>query len=483
MKLQAFEIVSEGGFRLQYASDGTFTIKGLTPQQALACGEWLSTGLPAASQYRIAPATLGDLTRQFKAQVARVQGEGAPGVLQPTLAEQLRTKNDDVARYAALSAEDIAPRMRELRERRGLTRPQVCAAARVSVSYLASIERAQAKPRLDKLLALLTVLDCSLDDFFEAEEEPEVEAKVEVPEPKRTRKPKAAPVEVQVSAPPVLEPEPAPESEPAVQSAPDDTMPWDPEVKAEPEPAPADSREGERTRVPEVLRQWLNGGATSPPFPSSAEWAVPAVIPKDVPFKWDRASIRVHPVFGESAVIQVVTTPNGKTQVGGSFYDCVPEIPAAPEGWHEGEFDAWVHEQGRHTMLPLPPMPAGSVYSPGYMAASKNLLQGICYAIHTGARTPKKYLDLMTRLINDKVGVFSNYGQKLTYDGPQLREVLLFLAELVTIGHEEAWKLTPGTFAPRRHGMHVLVWAHTFLLRPESVRWPGDQPALPEVAS
>ena len=57
-------------------------------------------------------------------------------------------------------------KIRELREKKGITQEHVASALGVKQATVSMWETGSAKPRMDKLPALASVLGCSIEDLF-----------------------------------------------------------------------------------------------------------------------------------------------------------------------------------------------------------------------------------------------------------------------------------------------------------------------------
>lgn len=71
----------------------------------------------------------------------------------------------------AFDAEALGARLRRLREARGLTLREVAGRLGISASAISQIERGVLRPSVNRLLALVTVLDATLLDVFGAPQE------------------------------------------------------------------------------------------------------------------------------------------------------------------------------------------------------------------------------------------------------------------------------------------------------------------------
>ena len=60
----------------------------------------------------------------------------------------------------------IGMRIKECRERRKLTQDNLSEAVGLTTGYISSIERGEKFPRIDRLIAILNVLEASANDIF-----------------------------------------------------------------------------------------------------------------------------------------------------------------------------------------------------------------------------------------------------------------------------------------------------------------------------
>lgn len=459
MKLSTFEVVGDGGVHAKFDDTGLH-VTGLTARHALLVLEFLEQGIPALEAYRTTASSIEAVVEQFRSALAgskeRAPAPAAPvAVLHPPDVPPVVPMGDAPVEPSTQDKNAIRPecelvghRARLMRKLAGLTRAQMAAKLSVSESMLSMLESGRRRVTDDYRDTYRQV--CGYDVFAVGEPLPELP-----PPPPKKKRFKAR-----------------------------DHAPKPPEVVSEPEVSPMPEESGaavletlERIgvkdadlptlvgRPPEALS--LTGTPLDPNWtvPATSDWARPSVYPADVPLKWEKSQVRLHPVFGDAALALV----KAEGRMGGFFYLRPPPTPDV--GW------AGASVQVDGPVLDAPPCLANSAYDAGYMAKVKTFLQGILYAIYTGHSTRAQVWDVISRNIQDRRGVFENYTPKFVYDAATLRDTVFWLAEFLLIGHEDALRIAPGTFWERTPAMYLYVRSHRLLVPPARLTWPETSAA------
>lgn len=446
MQLTAFSVVSDDK-AISASFDGeVLTVKGIQARYALALLELLSQGFPALAEYKIHASSVEEVVSAFRSKVAMTDPPPAEVVdapPAPAADPPPRTRAANLGAVLLVDPATVGGVVRRLREGRKMSRATLAQAVGVSQTMIQLVERGDRRMRAELVERLAKVLGVPVEALTDATAPaPEGATPADAAIAAAVTAALSTPPE---DAPPVVEPEPASEKTPIV--LPDVVDPVDPErtsLDSAPTPMmPVDSC---------LMQGWA--------LPPVEQWRKPAVYPQDLPPKWDRAQVRVHPVFGDAAVVYLA--PSGK--VGGFFYLRPPVFP-------DVGFRGAMASTGTEPMLGAPPVAPYSAFDSVYLVSARNFLQGVLYVMWTGANTRAQLWDIVSRQIRDKRGVFANYTQKLVYDEAGMRDVVFFVAEMLSIGHEEALRVEPGTYWERHPSMYLYASAHASLM-PPSVAWP-----------